>query len=116
MGILTSINPKKDVFTNFKDSILKLESLGCEIKEIQVHNIPETNTGHLIAISGEGAESAREFIHTGRNLSPENFTILNAALSSLTAADYLLSAKLRTKVMADLGWVILAKFCRNLIR
>jgi len=91
-----------DVFTNFKDSILKLESLGCEIKEIQVRNIPETNTGHLIAISGEGAESAREFIHTGRNLSPENFTILNAALSSLTAADYLLSAKLRTKVMADL--------------
>ena len=93
-----------------------MESLGCEIKEIQVHNIPETNTGHLIAISGEGAESAREFIHTGRNLSPENFTILNAALSSLTAADYLLSAKLRTKVMADLGWVTIAKFCWNLIR
>ena len=86
---------------------MKLESLGCEIKELQVRNIPETNTGHLIAISGEGGESAREYIHTGRDLSPENYTILNAAVSSLTAADYLLSAKLRSKVMADLGLVII---------
>ena len=99
--------PKTDVFTNFKDSILKLESLGCEIKEIQVKNIPEANTGHLIAISGEGGESAREFIHMRRNLSPENFTILNAAVSSITAADYLLAAKLRTKLMSDLGLVII---------
>ena len=88
---------------NFKDSILKLESLGCEIKSIQIKNIPETNTGHLIAISGEGGESAREYIHMGSTLSPENYTILNAALSSLTAADYLLSAKLRSKVIEDLG-------------
>jgi len=39
----------------------------------------------------------------GERLSPENQTILNAALSCITASDYILSAKLRSKIMEELG-------------
>ena len=39
----------------------------------------------------------------GQRLSPENSTILNAALSCITASDYILSAKLRSKIMEDLA-------------
>ena len=39
-----------------------LESVGCEIISISIKNIPLMNTGHLIAISAEGSEGARNVI------------------------------------------------------
>ena len=86
-----------------KKNIEYLESLGCSIVPLEVTCIPEMNVGHLVAISAESAEAARGYIHEGARMSPENTVILNAALSSLTAADYILSAKLRSKIMEDLG-------------
>ena len=53
--------------------------------------------------SAEGGEGAKKLIHNSLPLSAENYTILNMALSSLTAADYLNSARLRTLVMKNLG-------------
>ena len=53
--------------------------------------------------SAEGGEAAKKHIHNGLRLSAENYLILNAALSSLTAADYINSARLRTLVMKNMS-------------
>ena len=53
--------------------------------------------------SAEGGEAAKKHIHNGLRLSAENYLILNAALSTLTAADYINSARLRTLVMKNMS-------------
>jgi len=92
-----------DVYEGFRRSIDYLKEMGAEICQVNVSLIPETNTGHLIAISAEGGEAAKKMIHNGETLSAENYLILNAALSSLTAADYINSARLRTLVMKNMS-------------
>ena len=53
--------------------------------------------------SAEVGEGAKKHIHNGLRLSAENYLILNAALSSLTAADYINAARLRTLVMQNMS-------------
>ena len=50
------------VFENFKRTIEYLDSVGCKIISMSIKNIPVMNTGHLVAISAEGSEGARQGI------------------------------------------------------
>ena len=56
-----------------------------------------------MTISCEGAEVCREHIAQNRDTAPDNYVILNAALSQAMADDYILSARLRTRVMQNLN-------------
>ena len=56
-----------------------------------------------MTIACEGAEVCREHISQNRDMAPDNYVILNAALSQAMSDDYILSARLRTRVMRNLN-------------
>ena len=90
------------VLANFEKQIQNLEGAGAQIIPFEMPEIPLINVGHLVAITSEGGEIAREHIHKGREIAPDNYVILNAALAHSKADDYILSARYRTRVMNNL--------------
>jgi len=90
------------VFANFEAQIQHLEESGAEIVPFEMPEIPLINVGHIVTIATEGAEICREHICNKREMAPDNYVILNAALSAATADDYILAARLRTRVMDNL--------------
>ena len=69
------------VFANFEAQINHLESSGAIIVPFDLPEIDLINVGHLVSIVTEGAEACREHINSGREMAPDNYVILNAALS-----------------------------------
>jgi len=55
-----------------------------------------------VTIATEGAEVCREHIYNRREMAADNYVILNAALSHAMADDYIIAARLRTRVMNNL--------------
>lgn len=92
-----------EVYRNFESQIKNLENAGAKIISIEVPEVQLINVGHIVTISCEGAEVCREHIAQNRDMAPDNYVILNAALSQAMADDYILSARLRTRVMQNLN-------------
>lgn len=91
-----------EVFKNFKSKIEFLAERGAIIVGIDIPELNYINTGHLISILSEGCDKASEAINKQRKISPENAVILNAGCAKVTATDFLLTAKYRTRLMTYL--------------
>ena len=90
------------VFANFETKIRHLEESGATIVPFEMPELPLINVGHIVTIATEGAEICREHIHNQREMAADNYVILNAALSGAGADDYILAARLRTRVINNL--------------